>query len=111
MACFETGTTIELDPKEAVTLTDIRGTTLRVARGEVWLTQERDPQDVVLRAGDSWVVERNGDTVIEAKRNARLRVIGRNVVPRESRTKVVSRWLTALTAWLGALERRRVPHY
>ncbi len=77
MACFETGTVISLKGREAITLPDIRGATLRVTRGTVWLTQEHDRGDVVLRAGDNFVVEADGATVIEAQDAVTLCVVGR----------------------------------
>ena len=77
MACFETGTVVSLAAREAITLPDIRGATLRVTRGTVWLTQEGDRNDVVLRPGDNWVVERDGDTVVEAQDGVTFCVMGR----------------------------------
>jgi hypothetical protein len=77
MACFESATVIDMAPREAITLHDVRGATLRVTRGTVWLTQENDRHDIVLRAGDNWVVERSGATVLEAQDDTALCVIGR----------------------------------
>jgi hypothetical protein len=79
MACFEYGTIVELGAQETVTLPDARSATLRVTRGTVWITQEGDPQDVVLRAGDSWVVERNGLTVVEAQGDVAFCIVGRRI--------------------------------
>jgi hypothetical protein len=79
MACFETGTIIELPAREAVTLQNVRGATLRVTRGTVWLTQENDRDDVILRVGDNWVVERDGATVLEAHDDTIVCVVGRHV--------------------------------
>ena len=81
MACFETGTVVSLAAREAITLPDIRGATLRVTRGTVWLTQEGDRNDVVLRAGDNWVVERDGGTVVEAQDGVTFCVVGREGKP------------------------------
>jgi hypothetical protein len=77
MACFQHGTIVELAARDVVTLPDLRSATLRVTRGTLWITQEDDPQDVVLRAGDNWVVERNGLTVVEAQDDAIFCVVGR----------------------------------
>ena len=77
MACFESGTVVRLDSREAVTLPGIRGATLRVTQGTLWLTQEGDPNDVVLRAGDNFVVESAGATVVEAQGAALFCVVGR----------------------------------
>jgi hypothetical protein len=79
MACFESGTFIQMPAREAITLQDVRGATLRVTRGTLWITQEDDPRDVVLRVGDNWQVERDGATVLEAQDDAMVWVIGRHV--------------------------------
>src|SRR5690349_1693763 len=76
MACYESATVIRLASREAITLPDIRGTTLRVTRGTLWLTQEHDRGDVVLRAGDNFVVESDGKTVVEAQDDATFAVVG-----------------------------------
>jgi|SRR5690242_16363858 Protein of unknown function (DUF2917) len=78
MACFETGTVISLAAREAITLPRVGGATLRVTRGVLWLTEENRPRDVVLRPGDNWLVESDGDTVIEAQNDAVFCVVGRN---------------------------------
>ena len=77
MACFETGTVIRLPAREALTLPRIGGATLRVTQGVLWLTEERSRNDVVLRRGDNWLVESNGDTVVEAQNDATFCVVGR----------------------------------
>ena len=77
MACFETGTVVSLAAREAITLPDVKGATLRVTQGTLWLTQERDPQDVVLRTGDNWVVESDGKTVVEAQDAVTFCIVGR----------------------------------
>jgi|SRR5689334_6615231 len=79
MACFESSTVIDMEPREAITLQNVRGATLRVTRGTLWLTQENDRNDVVLRAGDNWVVERDGATVMEAQDDTVVCVIGRPI--------------------------------
>lgn len=77
MACFESGTVVSLANREALALPDLRGATLRVTRGSLWLTEERDRHDIVLRAGDNWVVESNGNTVVEAQGDAVFCIVGR----------------------------------
>ena len=76
MACFESGTVISLGNREAITLPDLRGATLRVTRGTLWLTEERDRSDIVLRPGDNWVVESDGATVVEAQSDAVFCIVG-----------------------------------
>ena len=79
MACFDYGTIIDLSPRETVTLPDVRGATFRMTRGTVWITQENDTQDIVLRPGDVWTVERDGLTIMEAQSDVSLCVVGRRV--------------------------------
>jgi hypothetical protein len=76
MACFNHATIVDLAARETLSLPDFRGTTLRVTRGTLWITQQDDTQDVVLRAGDNWVVERNGLTLVEAQNDATFCAIG-----------------------------------
>jgi len=80
MACYESGTVISLAHREAITLPGMRGATLRVTQGTLWLTEERDRHDVVLRPGDNFVVESDGNTVVEAQNDAVFCVVGRKVV-------------------------------
>ena len=79
MASFESATIIDMTPREAIALQDVRGATLRVTRGTLWVTQENDRNDVVLRVGDNWVVERDGATVLEAQDDTVVCVMGRAV--------------------------------
>ena len=76
MACFNHATIVDLAARETLSLPDVRGTTLRVTRGTLWITQQDDTQDIVLRAGDNWVVERNGLTLVEAQNDATFCAIG-----------------------------------
>jgi len=52
---------------DLVNLDDARGTTVRVGRGQLWITQYGDPVDHVLEAGDTWAIERNGRTILQAQ--------------------------------------------
>ena len=72
MACFENGTTVDLTARQSLALADIEGTTLRVTRGRVWITQENDTRDIVLGPGETWVVEHRGLTIIEAQASTTL---------------------------------------
>lgn len=82
MACFNHATIVDLAARETLSLPDVRGTTLRVTRGTLWITQQDDTQDIVLRAGDNWVVERNGLTLVEAQNDATFCAIGGDLPPR-----------------------------
>jgi len=45
------------------------GVVVEVSKGEVWLTQERDPRDYFLRAGDWLRIDHPGTVVISALGN------------------------------------------
>jgi hypothetical protein len=50
-----------------------RGDAILVTQGILWVTQEGDPQDYVLSAGERFVANRHGAVVVEALTNAALR--------------------------------------
>jgi hypothetical protein len=116
MACFQHGTIVELAARDVVTLPDLRSATLRVTRGTLWITQEDDPQDVVLRAGDNWVVERNGLTVVEAQDDAIFCVVGRQLdrpvtLRRGAARSAWARMRDAVAAFLATPRRGPVPYF
>ena len=107
MACFDTGTVVNLSAREAITLPNIRGATLRVTRGTLWLTEERARDDIVLRPGDNWLVETSGNTVVEAQGDTTFRIVGHRGAtlrpadaprPRVTLRKILATWLTAIPA-------------
>jgi hypothetical protein len=51
-------------------LDNVRGMTLRVVRGSVWITQSDSRDDVSLDAGESFLVTRDGPTLIAACHDA-----------------------------------------
>lgn len=99
---------------DVLELANARGTTLHVTRGTLWLTQERDSRDLLLEAGSTWTVERQGLTVGEAQGDTGVMVIGRDAAQASIRSRD-TRWRERAARWLtDALERhlRRdfVPH-
>jgi hypothetical protein len=53
-------------------LADTRGLLVSCLSGSLWLTQEGDPRDTVLEAGDNALVERDGLTLLAALSDARF---------------------------------------
>ncbi len=126
MTCLESGIIVDLTARESLVLTDVRGAVLRVNRGTLWITQEGDTRDVVLRPGDRWMVERQGDTIVEAQTAATLYASGRGIEhaledrlatthAATTRTangrllRVLARLRRALAAW-GSLTPRQLPY-
>ena len=68
----------ELAPSELVRLPEARGTTLRVTRGTLWITLQNDVRDIVLEAGDSYMIDRGGLTLVEAQKASTVCVLGRH---------------------------------
>ena len=105
---------LDLVNGDMLELDDARGTTLRVTRGTLWVTQERDRRDLVLGVGDAWTIERHGLTIGEARGDAAVVVIGNGF----TEARVISRrlrWQDRLTRWIEQIGERHlrrtwVPH-
>ena len=118
MGCFDNGTAIELAKFDNLPLRDARGTILRVTRGSLWITQENDTRDLVLRTGDSLAVERDGLTIVEAQADSTVCVTGRNVdavlaAQRAVTMPVPTVWgrLRGALSWLTPASTRTVPYF
>lgn len=57
---------IRLKQNGTLRLDKAAGIVVEVSKGEVWLTQERDPRDYFLRAGDWLRIDRPETVVISA---------------------------------------------
>lgn len=55
-----------LDKDALVRIDDGRGRTVAVFQGRVWITQDGDPRDVILRAGESFTFDRDGTALVQA---------------------------------------------
>lgn len=112
MACFETGTVVTLSTREAITLPNIRGATLRVTKGTLWLTEERARDDIVLRTGDNWVVESDGNTVVEAQGDVTFCILGLGprAFDKASRERPTAALLAALATWIVAPPSHSAPY-
>jgi hypothetical protein len=55
-----------IEAREALALRDGRGSTITCISGTIWLTMEGDTRDVVLKAGESFVVDRRGLAILAA---------------------------------------------
>jgi hypothetical protein len=58
--------TLELKAGQVLALDDARGTTVKAKCGALWITEEGNPSDIVLGAGEGRVISRGGRTLIQA---------------------------------------------
>ena len=66
---------VELDASEFWQMNgDSRWRAIFCRRGEVWITQERDFQDYVLKAGEVFIITQRGSVVVEALEDAAIQV-------------------------------------
>jgi hypothetical protein len=113
MLCNGYDKVFDLDHGDLVELQDARGTTVRITRGTVWITQEHDTQDIVLRAGDVWTVERQGLTLVEAQGDALVCMVGARANIARSRHRAAS-LADRVRGWLERISDRHgraVPYY
>lgn len=110
---------IDLPAERHLTLDNARGTPLRVTRGTVWITQERSYADVILQAGDRWVVERTGRTVIQAQSDANVCIAAPTGAWRPMMLRQWTHWRAgaaalrrkAMHGWLCLRSQRNLPYY
>ncbi len=55
---------VDLQPGQSLRLQDALGSRISVLQGHVWLTQDHDPRDVVVAAGEDFVIDRPGMALI-----------------------------------------------
>ena len=56
-----------LTPGESLKLRDAAGHTVVCRAGTIWITQENDPRDIYLSAGESFTFDRPGTVLISAE--------------------------------------------
>ena len=59
-------TTLDLTEREVIRLIDAEGLAVSCLDGAVWITQAEDPDDVVLKPGEAFVIDRPGLTLMSA---------------------------------------------
>jgi uncharacterized protein (AIM24 family) len=72
---------ITLQPNRLLRLRDGRDVVVGVDAGTVWLTQDGDMRDIILRAGESFRVDRDGTVLLQALDDAAVRLGPNGEVP------------------------------
>lgn len=83
-----------LERDQLIALRDAKGVRVSCLDGALWLTQDRMAADVVLEAGQSFVIDTMGLTLVMALSPSTLRL-------RERGSRVPALW-QALAGWLQA---------
>ncbi|HUL68103.1 MAG TPA: DUF2917 domain-containing protein [Burkholderiaceae bacterium] len=65
---------LQLERSGHVEVIDGRGTSMQCLFGSVWVTQDGDPRDIVLGAGDSFTLDRDGLAIVYATDEAGLTI-------------------------------------
>lgn len=68
------GRTHHLQGAQHLRLDDAAGSTVRAIAGSVWITQDGDIRDIVLNAGDSFTLDRDGMALLSPLGEARFSV-------------------------------------
>ena len=55
-----------LKPQQLVKVRGGRGHAIVCHSGSVWVTQDGDPRDIILRAGDAFTLDRDGPALVQA---------------------------------------------
>jgi Protein of unknown function (DUF2917) len=95
------GARLALHERRALRLGDAQGTRLRAVSGSVWITIDHDPRDIVLDAGDEFVIEsQRGLVVLPLGERATLDVCSDAATPMPARVSMnATRHATTATPW------------
>ena len=86
-----TATTTRLPRDQSLALRQRQDHQVECLAGSLWITQDGDPRDILLAAGECFTLDRRGVALVTAMHDARLRL---NAPARAARL----RWLRALLA-------------
>jgi hypothetical protein len=78
MSMHKTHMKHQIGPRHGLALRDARGRIVKCVSGSVWLTMEGDRRDVVLSPGASFVVDRDGLTLLAAQQPSAVQVSAEN---------------------------------
>ncbi len=99
-----------LERWDTVELIDAAGATAALDNGCVWITMDGDRRDIVLGAGQSWTVEKNGRTLVHAEAPTTLRISG--PVANDAAVSGWQRALAAVGRFFGqGFQGRSAPYY
>jgi hypothetical protein len=90
------GETVHLPRHRHMNLSGAAGWTITVLSGSAWITQDGDIRDIVLEAGQSFALDRDGPAIISPLGDASLRIARRGAT-QERRPAAIRRLFSAQT--------------
>ncbi|MGZ3158745.1 MAG: DUF2917 domain-containing protein [Burkholderiaceae bacterium] len=88
---------VALRQEQHLRLRDALGWTIKAVSGTIWITQESDSRDIVLKAGDSFVLDRPGSTLVSPLGDAKLCLKRENLNRSEKASKAASKFLPSFS--------------
>ncbi len=92
-------TAASLSPGESLTVVDGEASTIRIDRGEVWLTEHASFIDHVLVAGQAYTFDRPGKAIVSAQIDSHVTVFAPHEGPPPVRIATSLRTLYARPLW------------
>jgi hypothetical protein len=71
---------VSLAAREPLSVREAKGTRVRVLEGMVWITEEGYPDDFFVSAGETFVVQGEGQAVLLADQTARVELVSASPV-------------------------------
>jgi hypothetical protein len=102
------GAGLELGRNQSVAILDGAGLELRVASGHVWLTQERDRRDILLRANETFRLDRPGLAILRAFVASRIDIATGRATPEAQHANKLANALLAKDWFDYYVEARRL---
>jgi hypothetical protein len=88
---------VALSKEQHLRLRDAYGWTVKAESGTIWLTQESDSRDIVLKAGDSFVLDRQGAALISPLNDAKLSLKRESINLSDKARNALSKFLPAFS--------------
>lgn len=89
---------LSLSPRQSLRLADAAGVQVVARSGTLWVTQDHDRRDVILRAGESFTLDGKGHAIVQAFEASCVSLKG----PLEPATRPgLETWRERVRRWLG----------
>ena len=104
------GSSLVLDRLQRLALLDAAGTVAQVKSGRLWITLEHDRRDIFLEPGETWVIDRDGLTLVQAEEPTMV-VLQEPTARHSTVADLWHRCKGAIAQWFARHARRSAPYY